>query len=495
MAVGRQTRFFFESEGLAPETFLVAGFEGEEAVSHLYRFEVHLVSDDPDVDLEAVLAHPAVLRIEEGGEEVRRFEGVIAAMEQRDRGPQYTHYAAVLVPRLWWLTLSEQNQIHQSRSLPEILDRELRDGGLPGDAFQLRLAKDDHPAREYVVQFQESDFQFVSRLMEHEGVFYYFEQGESGEKLAVVDSNDSLPRIPGDAEIEYRTDTGLEEPVDDAVRELTCRLSAVTGKVLLRDYNYRKPRVDLHAEVPVEGGQRGIRCEYGAHFRTADEGRALARIRAQEEHCRRQRFEGRSSCSRFRPGHVFTLAGHYRADFNRDLLLVRVEHVGEQGVPGRVGASDETQVEYRNRFEAIPAEVPFRPARVTPKPRLYGVMNARVEGETSTPYAELDDWGRYKVRMPFDVSDAREGQASRFIRMAQPYTGESEGMHFPLRKNTEVLWTCVDGDPDRPVIVGAVPNPETPSPVTNTNRSRSVIRTATGCQIEINDAFPAGSRG
>jgi type VI secretion system secreted protein VgrG len=490
MAVGRRTRFLFESRGVEPDTFLVARFEGEEAISRPYRFTVDLVSDEPVVDLEAVLAHPAVLRIEEEGEEVRRFEGVIAAVEQLDRGPQYIHYRVELVPRLWWLTLSMQNQIYQDRSLPQILDQELREGGVPTDAFQIRLAKAEHPAREYVVQFQETDFDFISRWMEHEGAFYYFEDGDGGERIAIVDSNDSLPRIPGDDRIEYRTDTGLEEAADDAVRELCCRRSTTTAKVLLRDYNYRLPKVDLHAEVPVDRGTRGVRCEYGAHFRTHDEGRALARVRAQELACRGEVLEGRSSCARFRPGHVFALSGHYREGMNRDLLLTRVRHEGEQGVPGSAAAGtagELQQVEYHNRFEAIPADVPFRPQRVTPRPRLYGVMNARVEGETSTPYAEIDDWGRYKVRMPFDVSDAREGHASRYIRMAQPYSGESEGMHFPLRKNTEVLFTCVDGDPDRPIIVGAVPNPDTPSPVTNENRSKNVIRTASGCTIEIND--------
>lgn len=492
MAAGRQTRFFFESGGLEPDAFLVAGFRGEEAISRLYRFEIDLVSEDPAVDLDALLRHPASLRIEEEGDPVRRIAGVVSRVEQLDRGPQYTRYRVELVPRLWWLTLSEQNQIYQNKALPEIVASELRGGGLENDDFELRLSKDEHPAVEYVVQYRESDLDFVSRRLEHEGVFYYFEDADAGEKLVVCDSNEGLPSIPGDAQLVYRPESGLEEPEDDAVRELVCRRRAVTGRVMLRDYNYRTPKVDLHAETRVVESARGLRTEYGAHFRTTDEGRALARIRSEEIACRRQVFEGSSTCTRLRPGHVFELVDHYRSDLNQSLLLTRVVHEAEQGVPGSgaAGSEQEGRVAYHARFEAVPASVRFRPERLTPRPRLHGVMNARVEGETATPYAELDEWGRYKVRMPFDVSDAGDGRASRYIRKAEPYGGETEGMHFPLRKDTEVLWTCVDGDPDRPIIIGAVPNPDSPSQVTSANRTRSVLRTASGCLIEINDKLP-----
>jgi type VI secretion system secreted protein VgrG len=143
---------------------------------------------------------------------------------------------------------------------------------------------------------------------------------------------------------------------------------------------------------------------------------------------------------------------------------------------------------YRAAFQAIPAKTPFRPARSTPWPSIHGIVHGHIQSDGSGQVAEIDDQGRYKVRMPFDLATRPGMAASRWIRKAQPYAGAGYGMHFPLHKGTEVLIAHLDGDPDRPIIVGAVPHATTPSPVNVSNATQSVIQTATGIRVEMEDS-------
>jgi type VI secretion system secreted protein VgrG len=273
---------------------------------------------------------------------------------------------------------------------------------------------------------------------------------------------------------------------------VTCRHRVLPRRVVLRDYNYRRPDLELRAEADVDTEGRGDVYFYGEHFKTTEEGNSLARIRAQEILCREVVFCGESTAAQLCPGFVFELAGHYRDSYNQRLLITELEHEGSQagalfGRDERV-AEDGSVVAYFNRFVCIPADVQYRPERTTPRPRFYGTMNARVDAAGDGQYAEIDDEGRYRVRLCFDQSNREDGKASRWVRMAQPYSGADYGMHFPLHKGTEVLLTFIDGDLDRPVIAGSVPNPETASPVSSSNQTRSVIRTGGNNQIEIEDS-------
>ena len=490
----RETLIRFQSEAFEEDTFRVVALEGEEHISRLYRFELELISEDAEIDLDALLGKPAKIEIEREGVDPRTIHGVLAEVGQGESGAAFTHYRVVLVPRLWWLGLSTGNQVHQDRTVQEILTAEFKAGGLQGSEYDFLLDGPRSKGRhEYRVQYNETNLDFVHRQMEHEGFFYFFQQdsGAPTEKLLVCDRSGRVPAI--EEKMPFRPPSGLDEVEEESVFQWQCRVVSVAEKILMRDYNYRTPKVDLATEAPVPGGDIGRLYEYGAHYKSPGEGRELAMVRAEEEKCRRVVFRGHTNCIRLTAGHRVELEDHPRADFNGAYLVVSVKHRVVQAVPGDAsqGVGGDGPLAYRNDVEAIPFDVPYRPPRVTPKPRLYGVMNAVVEGETSTPYAEIDDLGRYKVRMAFDVGDADAGRASRYLRMASPYAGESEGATFPLRKNTEVLWACIDGDPDRPVILGAVPNPATPNQVTEGNRSQSVIRTASGVLIEFNDSIPS----
>jgi type VI secretion system secreted protein VgrG len=329
--------------------------------------------------------------------------------------------------------------------------------------------------------------------MEREGVYYFFEQTEEFEKLIVTDNASRHEDIgPGTSTIAFRPRSGLTATTvteEEVVRELTCQQIPLPQKVILRDYNYRRPGLELRGEADVDPQGRGHFYSYGEHFKTPEEGNALARIRAAELLCRERVFRGRSTVRIFNPGYIYELEGHYRYD--QRFLITELEHEGSQagallGVEPE-SAGDEPEIVYLNRFVCIPADVQFRPERTTPKTRFYGTMNARVDAAGDGQYAEIDDEGRYKVRLCFDQSDRGDGKASRWVRMAQPYAGGDYGMHFPLHKNTEVLLTFVDGDPDRPIICGSVPNPETASPVNSDNQTLCMIKTGGSNQLVCED--------
>src|SRR5690606_18544424 len=217
----------------------------------------------------------------------------------------------------------------------------------------------------------------------------------------------------------------------------------------------------------------------------ADTGEAdrMATLRAEMLAGGRERLDGEGICRAFRTGYRFELLEAGSSLFGGDYTLTRVVHHGDQreGFEG-----EEDKIIYSNTFTCIPANITFRPALRTRRPRINGVITAKVDGQEGA-YAYLDEEGRYHAKMPFDLSDLKDGQASLPIRMAQPYGGPDYGMHFPVHNGNDIVLAFVDGDMDRPIALGTVPNPGNGSPVTNRNNHESVIRTASGHQIRLDD--------
>jgi len=483
----RETVLSFEIEG-APD-LRVTQFRGQESISDLFRFDIDLVSAEADVDFDSIFNRPARLVIR-NREQERTFEGVVSMFEQIDADAHTASYRAALVPRLWLLTLNQQSSIYQDQTVPQILESVLRAHGFTSEDYDLRGITKSYATREYVVQYQETDFNFVSRWLEHEGIFYYFKEG----KVIFTDNSAVLDFIRGEAAVIYRPPAGLESAGTDSIRTVAIRQQMMPAGVVLKDYNWRKPGLNLMARSKAVDTGRGHVMEYGNHFKDSSEAKQLAQIRAEEIRCRQRSVTGHSDCWRLAAGSKFLIADHPSGKLNREYLLTEVDHYGSQmGAVDSTG-EDEPQpsgVEYSNRFVCIASGVPYRPLRKTAKPKLMGTLNGRIDGSGNGQYAEIDDQGRYKVILPFDLSGRGGGKASRYIRMAQPYAGPDYGMHFPLHKGVEVIWTCIDGDPDRPIICGAVPNPDTGSPVTAANHKTSVIRDYSNNKI-ILDGTDAG---
>lgn len=491
MAFLQEKKFEFRSQALPEDTFGVVRFRGTEGLSRCYEFEIDLVSDNPEIDMTAVLENQATFTILREDGDIP-FHGILAQFEQLHEVDTYVFYRAVLVPKLWWLSLTYHNQVVLNKTVPEVIEEIVQDGGLTDMDLKLEL-ENDYPQWEYICQYRESHLNFVSRWMEREGIYYYFEQGENAEKVIITDTHIAHIEMPQGAAMYYVTPSGLGQfHREEIISGFICRQRMLPSKLRLKDYNYRTPSLEMSAQADVSERGRGEVYIYGEHFRTPAEGNKLARIRAEEFLCHEKEFHGESTVPFLRPGYLYALEDHYRSDFNQKYLTIEVTHEGSQsaylvsGIQKGV-AEIEEDAYYRNTFVAFPSNVQFRPARTSEKPRFYGTMNARIDAAGSGQYAELDPQGRYKVVMPLDVSGRIDGKASTWLRMSQPYAGSDHGMHFPLHKGTEVLLTFIDGDPDRPIIQGALPNPETPSVVTSQNQDNCSIVTSGGNELDFTD--------
>lgn len=466
-----------EAEALEDGAFEVAEVVGKEAMSSPYEFAIRIVgAPGKTLDEDALLSAPVRLLLEQDGERVRAVHGLVQKIESGIHGETGSvEWTLTLVPRLQQLALTSTTEVLMDMNVTEIVESRLERAGLAvGDDYEVSVGG-TYAKREFVVQFKESDLDFVNRLTEHVGVTYFFRQDEDREVVVFVDDNGALSTEADGLSVPFRA---RGERMD--VFELRSVTTAMPAKVRVKDYNYRTPKVELKGEAETQGST-GETFEYGAHFKTPDEASQLAKTRAEEVAWQRRVIHAKSARPELSPGTRFKLEGHPLGD--KDLLIIDVEHVLRQAVFSSGGGENA----YENRFTAIEANVPFRPLRKTLKPFVPGVLTGIVEAAAEGEYADVDGDGRYHVRFSFDVGNAERGKASRPVRMAQPHAGQGYGFHFPLRDGVEVVLACVEGDPDRPIISGAVPNPTTPSTVASKNAARNVIRTGGGTEINIDD--------
>jgi len=481
MPTEESIKFSFTSTAQPDDTFTVA------------EFEITLYADDPDIDLKGVLKNPVKLTVEKEGEQLRVFHGILSRFEQLHEYSGHVYFRAILVPRLWIADQYLENQLFLDKSVPDIIEEILKQTGLTANDYEMKLTGNYDPW-EYICQYNESDFNFISRWMEREGIYYYFEQGDNAEKMIIADAATAHEDIASEESIRYSPPDSLAPSTIEQVREFTCHQQLLPQKVVLKDYNYRKPSLSLQGEADIDPEGRGNVYIYGEHFKTPEQGNALATIRAEELLCREALFYGEGTVPPFLTGYVFELHDHYRDSYNQRYLIIELSHKGVQSTyltgAGGESTDDSQGPSYFNNFSCIPADTQFRPERLAEKPRLKGTLNGHVDAGGNGEYAEIDDEGRYKIKLPFDQSDSEDGKASRWVRMAQPFAGENYGMHFPLHKGVEVLLTFIDGDPDRPIIAGSVPNPETGSPVTSSNHTQHMISTRYGHNFIMDDINP-----
>ena len=493
--LGRQKRFGFTVRALPPDTFAVVELSGTEAISRPYVFELTLVSENPTLAHGTVLNQPATLTIypRTGDPQPVPYHGLVTHLEQAHQIGGYTVYRVVLAPRLWDLSRDLMSEVYLDRTVAQIVALKLHAHGLTIQDYELKLTSPYHRPLQYLCQYQETDLDFIARLMERTAIYFYFEQGPEREKLIILDAQAMQPASV--QSVPYRPAAQLETGVsEESLQTWVSRQKQVPRTVALQGYNYRTASLALSAEAEVSPTGKGEVRLYGEAFETPAEGLALATARAQELACREQTFQGEGTATGLRAGFFMALQGHYRADFNARYLVTEVRHEGAQagtllaGLATGGGAAGPVREDfYRSACTAIPAAVQFRSERVTPKPVIHGSMTAFVDAEGSGEYAELDDQGRYKVQLPFDKTDKQAAKASAWLRLATPYAGEDHGLHFPLHKGAEVLLSFQDGDLNRPVITAAVPNSLNLNQVTRANQTQNVVQSAGGNMILMED--------
>jgi type VI secretion system secreted protein VgrG len=471
-----------------PRSARVVGFHGTEGLSRIYRFEVLIaVTGDAahEVDLQGAVGATATLRLDlpSGAAEVVAH-GVLATVELVNAVADRAVLRAVLVPRLWHLTRSLHSRVFTGESVPSIIASILEQGGLHG-AYRLELTAKYAP-QEHVCQYRESDFDFISRWMEREGLYYFFEQESGAERLVITDDREAHEPLGEGPARYFPQERGSSSA--GTLRTFTCRASSLPAAVRLKDYDYARPTLEVAGRAAVSSNGVGEINLHGARFWSPEEGERLARVKAESLLAEEVVYRGTGAVYGLRAGYTFDVEDHPRASFNARYLTTDLEHWANQaaGLPelGEWLPSDDP---YRVEITAIAAGVQYRAPQKTPWPRIYGTEHAVIDGPDRTQYAQIDAQGRYAVKFHFDESDLGEGKASTRIRMMQPHGGGVEGFHFPLRAGTEVVCTFTGGDPDRPVIAGVVSNALTPSPITEGNHTQNIIRTGGRNRIVFED--------
>ena len=455
----------------------VRRLHGREAISSLFHFTVDVVrkADEPLPEKIAAGAASALVFSQDDGQVTRTVYGMLAhvAATIDGDGSGSCSYSLSLVPRAWRSTLITTQQVFMDLSVPELIQKKLGMVGLPAKDINNALLE-SYPTREFIVQYQENDVDFIGRLAEHLGISFYFDHSSGRDRIVFTDYNGGF--LQDDAIATIHLSRRLDEP--NSVYRLRRETTAVPRLYVAYDYNYRKPDLSLTAQQKVDVGYGGGIVEYGCHAKSLEESQQVASIRADELRCRQLCYSGVSSIPLLSAGLRTSFEGSDQ--FAGELLITEVDHKVEVLADGTL--------RYSNSFEALSAAQTFRPQRKTPKPSISGFVTGVVQGVAgadSDEYAAIDEEGRYTVQFHFDsVLGKLNAKASRPVRMAQPFTGTSEGMHFPLKPGVEVAIAFANGDPDRPIIIGALPNHTTRSVVTNTNSTVNRIETSSGLVIQ-----------
>jgi type VI secretion system secreted protein VgrG len=467
-------------------TVNVLSFEGEEKISDLFEYRIRIVSEDPSLDASKILNNPASFTINRGEDDPIKIHGIISQFEQYGRTPEYVFYKAVLVPRLWRTKLVFQNQVYQNLDIKELLETVLAKNGISGQNFKVDL-KSKYPKNEFIVQYRETDYNFISRRCEHFGIFFYFDHSDDKDVVVFTDANSKLPEVASEEPIGFNLNRDMLGSCE-SILDIYCKEKIVTGSVQLKDYNYLYPEKQLMAQSQINSDHPGIFYDFGDHFSNENEAEQLAKVRNQEILAQSKIFYGTSDSRVFRSGYKMKMSRHYRDDWNDEFIITSLTSRGTQeGLFAFLPQSSKIEATYENSFEAIPFDIDYRPQRKTPVPKVSGVMSAKLETGSGDSYAYLDDHGRYKAKMLYDISDAANGEASLPIRLTQSYSGAGYGIHFPNHAGTELLFACVDGNVDRPVGLGTIPNPSQAAPVVSNNKTQNIIRTASGNELILED--------
>ena len=444
---------------LTRDELRVVSFEGVEAISELYMFRIVCVADQVDISTDSVLGKPAVLWIATATS-VRHVNGVIRRFVRAGEGHTLGHYELELVPSHWLLTRRFKSRIFQEHncpdmSVPGILKKVFLDAGLPEDRFRFALERTYKP-QEYVVQYRESDMNFAARLMEEEGIFFFFEHTNTSHKMVIADSGVAHVEAEDAAQIPFRAPSGLvpeEEHVFSAVDEQDIVHSAVA----LDAFNFEKPALELAGAATGEETTALEFSDFPGDYYEQAVGQVRAERTLEGFQCRKRTIRMVATARGLLPGFKFTLTDFSSSDLNREYVVTRIEHSGVQSQSGEAETLDGPQRPYTARIAAIFSNVPFRPARITPRPVVLGTQTAIVAGPAGEEIY-TDKYGRVKVQFHWDREGRHDENSSRWIRVSHGSAGGQYGMMFLPRIGQEVIVDFLNGDPDRPIIVGRVYN-------------------------------------
>lgn len=478
----------------------VLAFEGDEALSQPFRYRIEFTSADHAISKEMMLMKAASLTLQapvaQGfginvQQPVRVIQGVVTGFERLSTSRDETHYALTLQPRLALLNRSHQNAIYQDQSVPQIVEKILRERhGLRGQDFLFSLTK-TYPRREQVMQYGEDDLRFITRLLGEVGIWFRF-TADTRLHIDVAEFCDSQQGYEKGLTLPSVPPSGQQSAGVDAVWEMACRHRVVEQQVSTRDYNYREATADMSAQVDVTRGETttfGEAYHWGDNYLTAgnahdrhpapESGAFYARLRHERYLNGQTRMQAITSCPTLCPGQVLKVTGgeEVAGEFADGVLITAMHSHARRDADFAVefaGIPDSPDVGYRPEPGARPVMAGTLPARVT----------STRENDT---YGHIDKHGRYRVNMLFDRARWETGFESLWVRQSRPYAGDTYGLHLPLLAGTEVAIGFEDGNPDRPYIAGVLHDSAHGDHVTIRNDKRNVLRTPANNKIRLDD--------
>lgn len=442
---------------LGDDVLIATGLTGEEALSRLFSFEVEMVSTRTSIAAGDLLGKSITVKVACADGSTRAFNGIVSRFSAgAGLRNGYRVYRAELVPSVWLLTQRQDCRIFQNKTAKEIIEAVFADAGFT--AFESSLSG-THPAREYCVQYNESDFAFVSRLMEEEGIYYFFKHAVGSHTMVLADAASSyLDSVDATASLT----TGEVGAAGEVLTSWEWGCAVRAGEWKLSDYNFETPATDLVSTamtvVEVAVNKQGKRFEWPGDYPVKATGDARAKDRIEQAESEHVLCRGEGRYRNFSPAYRFTLSGEAATgEKDKKFVLTTVRHEAADNAHFTGGPVNAQPSFYRNKFSCIPDGTPWRPARTTPKARVYGPQTATVTGASGDEIF-TDKYGRIKVHFHWDLAGKSDETASCFVRVAQRWAGKSWGELFTPRVGMEVVVDFLEGDPDRPLVTGCVYN-------------------------------------
>jgi type VI secretion system secreted protein VgrG len=457
-----------------PDTLLLDTFQGMEAISQPFRFTLAMRASDSGLDPSTIVGAAITVKFAVPKGPVRYFNGIVSRFMHTGSNNAFASYSAEMVPTLWLLTLSRDRVIYQNKTAPDIVKAVLGEFGV---IFDAKLTA-TYGSREYCVQYDETAFDFISRLMEEEGIFYFFTFIDGGHTMVLADASSAHAPCIDATNLKYFPDQGGRRRMD-VVNQFEFENRLVSQKFEYSDYNYLTPGTALLTEVAGVKG-KGKHFEFPGKHAVAADGKQRATVRSEASQNQSATCRGTSYCYPLTAGTKFNLADHPRSALNTALVLRSVTHWA-------------SLVQYCNAFEAFPETVAFRTPRQTLLPRVSGSQTAMVVGPSGEEIW-TDEHGRVKVQFHWDRMGVKDENSSCWVRVSQSWAGTGWGGLFLPRIGQEVVISFVDGDPDRPLVTGCVYNADNKTPVAlpamqtqSTLKSRSSKEGVAGNELRMED--------
>ncbi|HEX8984094.1 MAG TPA: type VI secretion system tip protein VgrG [Bryobacteraceae bacterium] len=442
---------------LGENKLLLHAFSGSEAISEPFHFHLNLRSEDHNIKFDDIVGQKITFGVKLYEDRERYFNGYVRHFAQLSPDERFAVYEAEIVPWLWFLTRAADCRIFQNMTVPDIVRKVFETLGFNDFEFQLSGTYDTW---DYCVQYRETAFNFVSRLLEQEGIFYFFRHEKQKHVLVLGDAATVYKPCPGHAKVMYeRTQGSGAKAHEDVVLDWRFEHDYRSGKSALTDYNFETPATSLLANIDSSinqgGNSRFELFDFPGEYEKRNQGDTCVKVRMEEEEAVHASASGESTCRGFASGFRFELIGAERRDHNGGYLLTRVKHDAVEG--GMYSGQGSGEARYTNWFTAIPSQVLFRPPRVTPKSVIHGAQTAEVVGPSGEEIY-CDKYGRVKVQFHWDRLGGKDEKSSCWIRVSHTWAGKGWGAISIPRIGQEVIVDFLEGDPDRPIVTGRVYN-------------------------------------